>query len=165
MSLSRTVRAREAAESATLSASTCSPDTETEDDGVIGDPVADGDVEIELTSHDHDTDKNMPPRPPTHPHACRTVGIVADSPLPATTAAVGVGVAGASDALDVDVDAHIIINTTVGDDGVAEGIVALGQNVSDDLTMGAPPGTLGAIDATPRMRTNNFTLNTSDINL
>ncbi|EJC97526.1 uncharacterized protein FOMMEDRAFT_171637 [Fomitiporia mediterranea MF3/22] len=162
MSHSRTVRAREAAESATPSASTSSPDTETEDDG---DPDTDGDVEMESTSHDHDTDENMPPRPPTHPHACRTVGIVADSPSPATTAAVRAGVAGAPDALDVDMDAHIIIDTNVGDDGVAEGIVALNQNVNDDLAMGAPPDASGAIDATPRTRTNNLTSDTRNINL
>ncbi|EJD06317.1 uncharacterized protein FOMMEDRAFT_138352 [Fomitiporia mediterranea MF3/22] len=162
MSRSRTVRAREAAESATPSASTSRPDTETEDDG---DPDADGDVDMESTSHDHDTDENMPPRLPTHPHTRRTVGIVQDSPSPAATGVVGAGVAGASDALDVDMDAHIIINTNVGDDGVAEGIVALDQNVNDDLAMGAPPGAPGAIDATPRTRTNTLTLNTRNINL
>ena len=137
------------------------PDAETEDDS---DPDADGDVGMESTSHDPDTDENVPPRP----HTRRAVGIVQDSPSPAATAAVGAGVAGvagASDALDVDMDAHIIINTNVGDDGVTEGIVALEQNVNDDLAMGAPPGGPGAIDATPRTRTNTLTLNTRNINL
>ncbi len=42
--------------------------------------------------------------------------------------------------------------------GVEEGIVALDQNVNDDLAMGAPPGAPGAIDTIPRMRTNTLTL-------
>ncbi len=72
----------------------------------------------------------------------------------------------------MDLDAHIIINTDqLGDDavrdagglmaaGVEEGIVALDQNVNDDLAMGAPPGAPGAIDATPRTRNRGLTVAT-----
>lgn len=119
-----------------------------EDDG---EPDADGDVEMETTtSHDQDMDEDLPP-PPSLPHGRRTVGIVADSPSPAATGAADVGVAGTSDALDVDLDAHIIIETNAADDDVADGIVALDQNVNDDLAMGAPPGAPSAIDTTPGM--------------
>ncbi|KAH8119695.1 hypothetical protein DFH11DRAFT_1566470 [Phellopilus nigrolimitatus] len=44
--------------------------------------------------------------------------------------------AGASDTLDVDLDAHIIDNANPVDGGVFDGIVALDQNVNDDLAMG-----------------------------
>lgn len=53
------------------------------------------------------------------------------------------------------------INTNAADDGVADGIVVLDRNVNDDLAMGAPPGAPGAIDATPRTRTNPLTLDTA----
>lgn len=149
----RTVRGPPpAADSDATSASTSRADTETEDDG---EPDGDGDVEMEGASvsneneQDVDTDENIPPP------ARRAVGIVADSPSPAAT--------GTSDALDVDVDAHIIINTTEADNGLSDGIVALDQNVNDDLAMGAPPGAPGAIDATPRTRTNTLTLNTRNL--
>ncbi|OCB89318.1 hypothetical protein A7U60_g3519 [Sanghuangporus baumii] len=162
MSRSRTVRARMADESATPSTSTSRPETETEDDG---EPDADGDVEMGTSrSRDRNMDENIPP-PHGRPHGRRTVGIVTDNPSPAATAAVGAGIAGTSDALDVDMDAHIIINTNAADDGVADGIVALEQNVNDDLAMGAPPGAPGAIDTTPRTRTNALTLNTRNINM
>ena len=153
MNRTRTVRGRNV-DSTVTSASTSRPDTETEDDG---EPDADGDVEMDMTASQ---DENMPPSN-THPR--RTVGVVSDSPSPAAAAAVGVGVTGASDALDVDLDAHIIINTNAADDGVADGIVALDQNVNDDLAMGAPPGAPGAIDGTPRTRTNTLTLNTRNL--
>ncbi|KAH8112518.1 hypothetical protein DFH11DRAFT_1879273 [Phellopilus nigrolimitatus] len=108
MSQSRTVRGR-VTESATPSASTSRPDTETED-------VAD--VEMETR---------------------------------------------ASDTVDVDLDAHTIINTNAADDGVSDGIVALDQNVNDNLAMGAPPGAPAAIDAAPRTRANTVTLNTRNM--
>ena len=153
MSRSRTLRARVDAESATPSTSTSRPDTETEDDG---EPDANGDVEMGTSrSRDRNMDENMPPQH-GHPYGRRTVGIVTDNPSPAATAAVGAAITGTSDALDVDMDSHIIINTNAADDGVADGIVALGQNVNDDLAMGAPPGAPGAIDATPRTRTNTL---------
>ncbi|KAH8115557.1 hypothetical protein DFH11DRAFT_1742607 [Phellopilus nigrolimitatus] len=57
------------------------------------------------------------------------------------------GMAGASDTPDIDLDAHIIINTNAADDSVSDGIVALDQNVNDDLAMGALSGAFGAIDA------------------
>lgn len=153
MNRTRTVRGRDINSTAT-SASTSRPDTETEDDG---EPDADGDIEMETSNSQ---DENMPP---SNNHPRRTVGVVSDLPSPAAAAAVGAGVTGASDALDVDLDAHIIINTNVADDGVADGIVALEQNVNDDLAMGAPPGAPGAIDATPRTRTNTLTLNTRNL--
>ncbi|KAH8114065.1 hypothetical protein DFH11DRAFT_1877838 [Phellopilus nigrolimitatus] len=71
----------------------------------------------------------------------------ADVEVETEAGAAGVAVAGASDTLDVDLDAHIIINTNAADDGVSDGIVALDQNVNDDLAMGAPPGAPGAIVA------------------
>lgn len=88
----------------------------------------------------------------------------------------------ASESLDsVDLDAHIVINIdNLNDDGAGEvrmggmvgvdmgmmvgaleggmvggvddGILQLGQNVDDDLAMGAPPGAPGAIDTTPHTR-------------
>ncbi|KAL5496043.1 hypothetical protein ACEPAH_3136 [Sanghuangporus vaninii] len=69
------------------------------------------------------------------------------------TAAVGASVTRTSDALDVDMDAHVIINTA--DDGVADGIVALEQSVNDDdLATGAPPDAPGAIDTMHGTRAN-----------
>jgi hypothetical protein len=38
--------------------------------------------------------------------------------------------------LNVDVDAHIIINTTAATDGLAYGIVSLDQNVNDEQRPG-----------------------------
>jgi hypothetical protein len=83
--------------------------------------------------------------PPPHPRVRRAVGIVTDSPLPTRGG-------GTSDSLDADLDPHI--NTANGEEtmgGVEEGIVALDQNVNNDLATGAPSGALGAIDTTPRM--------------
>ncbi|KAH8111243.1 hypothetical protein DFH11DRAFT_652205 [Phellopilus nigrolimitatus] len=98
--------------------------------------------------------------PPSLSHPRLTVGIVSDSPFPAGTSTIGVGVSGASDTLDVVLDAHIIINTNAVDDGVSHEFMALDQNVNDDLAMGAPPGAPGAIDATPFTRTNTLPLYT-----
>ena len=157
MSRSRTVQARVDAESATLSTSTSRPDTETEDDG---EPDADGDIEVGTSgSRNQSMDENMPP-PHGHPHGRRAVGIVTDNLSPAATAVVGAGNAGTSDALDVGMHSHIIINTDAADSGVADGIVALEQDVDDDLTIDAPPGAPGAINATSHTRTNTLTLNT-----
>ncbi len=127
-------------------------------------------------SHDQENDppRHHQHRQPLHihTHPRRTVGIVADSPSPTAAAGGGRGALG-SEPLDVvDLDAHIIINTDqLGDDavrdagglmaaGVEEGIVALDQNVNDDLAMGAPPGAPGAIDATPRTRNRGLTVAT-----
>ena len=93
-------------------------------------------------------DENMPPLH-GHPHGRRAVGIVTDNLSPAATAVVGAGNAGTSDALDVGMHSHIIINTDAADGGLADGVVALEQDVDDDLAMGAPPGAPGAINATP----------------
>ncbi|TDL16402.1 hypothetical protein BD410DRAFT_844448 [Rickenella mellea] len=124
-------RARQPQQVATTSSSSTSrPETETEDDG---DQDVDGDIEM------------------SQDQARRAVGIVSDSPPP------NGGAGGPSDSLEVDLDAHIIINTTnneEGTGGVENGIVALDRNVNDDLAMGAPPGAPGAIDGTPRTRTN-----------
>ncbi|KAH8104375.1 hypothetical protein DFH11DRAFT_1648104 [Phellopilus nigrolimitatus] len=87
------------------------------------------------------------PAPPSFSHPRQTPG----------AGAAGVAVAGASDTLDVDLDAHIIINTSAVDDGVSDGTVAFEQNVNDDLALGAPPGAPGAIDATSRTCANTLT--------
>ncbi|KAH8110355.1 hypothetical protein DFH11DRAFT_1620743, partial [Phellopilus nigrolimitatus] len=57
------------------------------------------------------------PAPPSLSHPRRT-----------RAGATDVAVAGASDTVDVDLDAHIIINTNAADNGVSDGIVALDQN-------------------------------------
>ena len=158
MSRPRTVRARVDAESATPLMSTSRPDTETEDDG---EPDADRDIEVGTSgSRNQSMDENMPPLH-GHPHGRRAVGIVTDNLSPAATAVAGAGIAGTSDALDVGMHSHIIINTDAADSGV----VALEQDVDDDLAMGALPGAPGAINATPHTRTNILTLNTRNINL
>ncbi|KAH8111250.1 hypothetical protein DFH11DRAFT_1794287 [Phellopilus nigrolimitatus] len=106
----------------------------------------DADVEMETWMiQDQDADGSMPV-PPSLSHLRRTVDIVSDSPSPTGAGTVGVGMAGASDTVYVDLDTHIIINTNTVDDGVFDGIVALDENVNDGLAMGAPPGAPGAID-------------------
>ena len=122
------------------------PETETEDDG-------DADVDMDQS---HDTDDTSAsehvtfpraPRPPTRSitqRPRRTVGVIADAPEPAP--------------IEMNTDAHIIINhgqgggvdgEGVGMVGVDDGIVSLEPN--DDFAMGAPPGAPGAMDeATPR---------------
>ena len=42
--------------------------------------------------------------------------------------------------------------------GVVDGIVALDQNVNDDLAMGALPSAPGAPEGTPRTRANKITV-------
>ncbi|KAF9230393.1 hypothetical protein BU15DRAFT_91118 [Melanogaster broomeanus] len=119
------------------------PETETEDDG-------DADVDMD---HSHDTDDGATsshatltraPRPATRSmtqRPRRAVGIVAD--------------ATGTTPLEVNADAHIIINhgqggvvdrEGVGVVGVEDGIVSLEPN--DDFAMGAPPGAPGAMDET-----------------
>ncbi|KAH8104461.1 hypothetical protein DFH11DRAFT_1647126 [Phellopilus nigrolimitatus] len=56
--------------------------------------------------------------------------------VPSRSGTVGVGMAGASDTVVIDLDAHIIINTNAADEGMSDGIVVLDQNVNDDLEMG-----------------------------
>ena len=149
----RTIRGGRTLLSTTPSTSTSRADTETEDDG---EPDGEGDGDVEMGQDQDLMDENMPP--PTHSHARRTVGIVADSPSP-TGPSVAVDT---SDSIDVvDLDSHIIINTNAVDGGmggVEDGIVALEQNVNDDLALGAPPGAPGAIDGTPRTRANTLTI-------
>ena len=121
------------------------PETETEDDG-------DADVEMDQFQDTDDTTGSahvtLPraPRPPARSmtQRRRTVGIIADDPETAP--------------LEVNADAHIIINhgqgggvdgEGVGVVGVEDGIVSLEPN--DDFAMGAPPGAPGAMDeTTPR---------------
>lgn len=133
------------------------PGTETEDDG-------DGDVDMDSVNHSqlsvhNDSDgiasASASPSPERHPHphlsiGRRAVGIVSDDP-----GATGLQVGNMNmGGLDLDGDAHIIINEAggVGDVGVGveDGIVSLEPN--DDFAMGAPPGAPGAIDegTTPR---------------
>lgn len=123
------------------------PETETEDDG-------DADVDMD---HSHDTDdatSNAHPIIPRAPRAPtrtltqrprRTVGIISDPPATAP--------------LEVNADAHIIINhaqggvvdgDSVGVVSVEDGIVSLEPN--DDFAMGAPPGAPGAMDETRTLR-------------
>lgn len=121
------------------------PETETEDDG-------DADVDMDNSQDTDDTTASAHatlPRAPRAPARSitqrrRTVGIIADAPETAP--------------LEVNADAHIIINhgqgggvdgEGVGVVGVEEGIVSLEPN--DDFAMGAPPGAPGAMDdTTPR---------------
>jgi hypothetical protein len=106
------------------------PETETEDDG---------DVDMDRDQADTSPDRRSTTTQNT-PHGRRAVGIVSDSPPTTTTGA----------SLEVNADAHIIINNGPQDDlnevGVEEGIVSLDTN--DDFAMGAPPGAPGAIDGT-----------------
>ncbi|KAH7884857.1 hypothetical protein F5I97DRAFT_1812282 [Phlebopus sp. FC_14] len=123
------------------------PETETEDD-------ADGDVDMGRP-HDNDNATLSPntallraPRVPARSmtqRPRRAVGIIADAPE--TTP------------LEVNADAHIIINhgqggvvdgEGVGVVGVEDGIVSLEPN--DDFAMGAPPGAPGAMDETVPQR-------------
>ena len=119
------------------------PETETEDDG-------DADVDMDQSQDTDDTTASahvpLPraPRPPARSmtqRPRRTVGIIADGPDTAP--------------LEMNADAHIIINHAqgggvdgegVGVVGVEDGIVSLEPN--DDFAMGAPPGAPGAMDDT-----------------
>jgi hypothetical protein len=82
-------------------------------------------------------------RPQTSPLTRRAVAIVSD----VTTETGGTG-----QSLELNSDAHIIINSEadVQGDGVEDGIVALAPN--DDFAMGAPPGAPGAIETTMTLR-------------
>lgn len=117
-------RLRDGAASGSASTDNSRPDTETEDDG---------DVDM-----DRDQTDTSPERTAQNtPHPRRAVGIVSDSPPPT-----------AGPSLEVNADAHIIINNGPQDGlnevGVEDGIVSLEAN--DDFAMGAPPGAPGAID-------------------
>ncbi|KAH0833395.1 hypothetical protein J3R83DRAFT_12500 [Lanmaoa asiatica] len=118
------------------------PETETEDDG-------DADVDMDQSQDTDDTTASAHPTLPRAPRPTRsmtqrprrTVGIIADAPETAP--------------LEVNADAHIIINhgqgggvdgEGVGVVGVEDGIVSLEPN--DDFAMGAPPGAPGAMDDT-----------------
>ncbi|KAG8212838.1 hypothetical protein J3R82DRAFT_11139 [Butyriboletus roseoflavus] len=119
------------------------PETETEDDG-------DGDVDMDQSQDTDDTTASTHATLPRAPRVQarsitqrprRTVGIIADAPETAP--------------LEVNADAHIIINhgqgggvdgEGVGVVGVEDGIVSLEPN--DDFAMGAPPGAPGAMDDT-----------------
>lgn len=119
------------------------PETETEDDG-------DGDVDMDQSQDTDDTTASAHATLPRAPRVQarsitqrprRTVGLIAGAPETA--------------ALEVNADAHIIINhgqgggvdgEGVGVVGVEDGIVSLEPN--DDFAMGAPPGAPGAMDDT-----------------
>jgi hypothetical protein len=115
------------------STDTSQPNTETEDDG---------DVDMD---QDRDADQPSPSLTVArHPHGIqsqrtrRAVGIVSDGAPPTAP-------------LEVNADAHIIINDAQGGvGGVEDGIVSLETN--DDFAMGAPPGAPGAIDEGPPLR-------------
>lgn len=123
------------------------PETETEDDGDVDmehDSMRESDAPVSGASSPER--RNPSPDALTirggAPHPRRAVGIVSDT----------AGGAGAS--LDMNVDAHIIINdqtVTVDGVGVEDGIVSLETN--DDFAMGAPPGAPGAINGPPRTDT------------
>ena len=122
------------------------PETETEDDGDVDmDITRDSDAPVSGASsperRNPSPDASTIRATTTHPR--RAVGIVSDA---------GPAAAGAS--LDMNTDAHIIINdqtVTVEGVGVADGIVSLETN--DDFAMGAPPGAPGAINGPPRTDT------------
>ncbi|KDQ58833.1 hypothetical protein JAAARDRAFT_154035 [Jaapia argillacea MUCL 33604] len=132
----RTHRQRERPPLSSTSTSTDNsrPETETEDDG---------DIDME-SNNSRDLDNSPSPEPRmihTATAQRRAVGIVSDAP-PTTT----------GPSLEVNADAHIIINHPPGGMGgevvgVEDGIVSLEPN--DDFAMGAPPGAPGAIDETP----------------
>ncbi|EMD33351.1 hypothetical protein CERSUDRAFT_108147 [Gelatoporia subvermispora B] len=122
--------------STSTSADNSRPETETEDDGDV-----DMDRESSpVTERRNSTDTATVRGAPIHPR--RAVGIVSDT-TPAPPAAAS---------LDMNTDAHIIINADQGvaveGVGVEDGIVSLETN--DDFAMGAPPGAPGAIDGLPR---------------
>ena len=136
----RNLRARD--RQGTISASTSRgasrPETETEDDG-------DGDLDMDPAQ---ETTDNSPERPQTSPLTRRAVAIVSD--IRTET--------GAGQSLELNSDAHIIINSEadVQGDGVEDGIVSLEPN--DDFAMGAPPGAPGAIETTMTLRPTDTTV-------
>lgn len=131
-------RDRQGTVSVSTSRGVSRPETETEDDG---------DVELDNDPAQETTD-NSPERPQTSPLTRRAVAIVSD-----IRAEVGAG-----QSLELNSDAHIIINSEadVQGDGVDDGIVALEQN--DDFAMGAPPGAPGAIETTMTLRPTDNTV-------
>ncbi|KAI0259124.1 hypothetical protein BC834DRAFT_661159 [Gloeopeniophorella convolvens] len=140
-------RDRQGTISASTSRGASRPETETEDD-------ADADLDMDTNQ---DTTDNSPERPQTSPLTRRAVAIVSDA-NPGT---------GAGPSLELNSDAHIIINSEadVQGDGVGDGIVALEQN--DDFAMGAPPGAPGAIETAMTLRPTDTavrrTLGTTDV--
>ena len=126
-------RDRQGTISASTSRGTSRPETETEDDG-------DGDLDMDSAQEGADDSLE---RPQTSPLTRRAVAIVSD----VTTETDGTG-----QSLELNSDAHIIINSEadVQGDGVEDGIVALAPN--DDFAMGAPPGAPGAIETTMTLR-------------
>ena len=128
------------------STDTSRPETETEDDG---------DVEMDDSMRESGaiSGASTPERRGRSPdaaaatvrtttaHPRRAVGIVSDTPVANA----------ANPSLDMNTDAHIIINDQAvaveGVGGVEDGIVSLDTN--DDFAMGAPPGAPGAIDGPP----------------
>jgi len=131
-------RDRQGTISASTSRGASRPETETEDDG-------DGDLDMDPSQEATD---NSPERPQTSPLARRAVAIVSD--IRTDT--------GAGQSLELNSDAHIIINSDadVQGDGVEDGIVALEPN--DDFAMGAPPGAPGAIETTMTLRPTDTTV-------
>ncbi|KAI0701228.1 hypothetical protein BC835DRAFT_1501882 [Cytidiella melzeri] len=130
--------------SATHSADTSRPDTETEDDGDVDmdhDSTRESDAPVSGASSPERRDLSADAATirAAATHTRRAVGIVSDT---------GPTAAGAS--LDMNADAHIIINdqaVTVEGVGVEDGMVSLETN--DDFAMGAPPGAPGAINPGP----------------
>jgi hypothetical protein len=131
-------RDRQGTVSASTSRGASRPETETEDDG-------DGDLDMDPAQ---ETTDNSPERPQTSPLTRRAVAIVSD--IRTET--------GAGQSLELNSDAHIIINSEadVQGDGVEDGIVALEPN--DDFAMGAPPGAPGAIETTMTLRPTDTTV-------
>src|SRR5216683_2662795 len=131
-------RDRQGTISASTSRGASRPETETEDD-------ADGDLDMDPVQEVTD---NSPERPQTSPLTRRAVAIVSD--IRTDT--------GAGPSLELNSDAHIIINSEadVQGDGVEDGIVALEPN--DDFAMGAPPGAPGAIETTMTLRPTDTTV-------
>ena len=131
-------RDRQGTISASTSRGASRPETETEDDG-------DGELDMDPAQ---DTTDNSPERPQTSPLTRRAVAIVSD--IRTDT--------GAGQSLELNSDAHIIINSDVDvqGDGVEDGIVALEPN--DDFAMGAPPGAPGAIETTMTLRPTDTTV-------
>ena len=125
-------RDRQGTISASTSRGTSCPETETEDDG-------DGDLDMDPTQEATD---NSPEQLQTSPLARCAVAIVSDVTPDA----------GAGQSLELNSDAHIIINSDVDvqGDGVEDDIIALEQN--DDFAMGVPPGAPGAIKTTMMLR-------------
>jgi len=131
-------RDRQGTISASTSRGASRPETETEDDG-------DGDLDMDPVQEATD---NSPERPQTSPLTRRAVAIVSD--IRTDT--------GAGPSLELNSDAHIIINSEadVQGDGVEDGFVALEPN--DDFAMGAPPGAPGAIETTMTLRPTDTTV-------